>query len=117
MTTTTPERSLDQRMTALGHANEVRTYRALYKHLLRSGEIDIFQIVDAIRYPPDEMASMKVRDLLLAIPKLGPAKTQRLLRLADVSPVKTLGGISDRQRRELAAYVTVVHPDLRKVSV
>jgi hypothetical protein len=42
-----------------------------------------------------------VFDLLVAVPKIGPAKASRLLTIARVSPSKTVGSLSERQRAYL----------------
>jgi hypothetical protein len=43
-----------------------------------------------------------VFDMLLALPKYGSAKAAKLLHGCRVSPSKTFGGLSERQRMELA---------------
>ena len=57
--------------------------------------------LDLILEPPDYIESMKVQDLMLAIPKYGKVKTNKTLQLAKISPSKTVGGMTDRQRTEL----------------
>jgi hypothetical protein len=42
-----------------------------------------------------------VRNLLLAVPKIGPVKASRLLTQCGIAHSKTLGGLTERQRREL----------------
>lgn len=93
-----PVRSLEQRMLALKNANEIRTRRAALKRDIRDGGT---QIRDVILEPPDYALTARVYDLLVAAPKLGPVKARRALRDARVSPRKTLGGLSLRQRAEL----------------
>jgi hypothetical protein len=39
--------------------------------------------------------------MLLAVPKIGRVKVNRLLAVARISPSKTIGGLSERQRTEL----------------
>jgi S13-like H2TH domain len=43
----------------------------------------------------------KVFDLLVAVPTWGRIRANRLLNQARISPSKTVGGLSERQRREL----------------
>ena len=95
---TAPERSLLQRQTALGKANDVRFKRAQLKIDLKAGRLDIPEL---IREPPDWLETMKIVDFLLAIPKTGRVKARKTLNLCYVSPSKTIGGLSDRQRQEL----------------
>ena len=40
--------------------------------------------------------------ILLALPKVGSVKATRILNGCRVSPSKTFGGLSERQRAELA---------------
>jgi hypothetical protein len=40
-------------------------------------------------------------DVLMAAPKYGRVKAARIMERCRVSPSKTVGGLSDRQRREL----------------
>jgi S13-like protein len=42
-----------------------------------------------------------VFDLLVAVPKIGPVKAEHLLTIARVSPSKTVGALSARQRARL----------------
>ena len=86
----TPERSLTQRMDALARANEIRTRRARLKRDLKGGHA---QIHGLLLDPPDYLLTAKVFDLLLAVPN------------CRISPSKTIGGLSERQRNELVSYL------------
>src|ERR1700682_2114855 len=96
----TPERSLNQRMDALARANAVRMWRAQMKRDVKAGRRSVGAM---IRSTPEEMDTMKVIDLLLATPKVGPVKAMKLLANCNISPSKAIGALSDRQRRELLA--------------
>jgi len=98
----TPERSLAQRMEALRRANEVRTRRARVKRDLKAGRVRIDEL---LLDPPDYLLTAKVFDLLLAVPKFGRVKVNRALMHCRISPSKTVGGLSERQRNELVAYL------------
>lgn len=101
MTDPTPlalSRTLKQRMAALKRANAIRTHRRILKEDIAKGLVDAIPI---IRDPYSEVLTMKVWDLLLAIPGVGKVKTNAALRRCSVSTSKTLGGLSDRQRDEL----------------
>ena len=88
-----PERSLVQRMDALQRANDIRSRRAqLKRHEL---------LLD----PPDYLQTAKVFDLLLAVPKYGRVKVNKILSHCRISPSKTLGGLSERQRGELVVLM------------
>ena len=98
---TAPERSLDQRLDALGKANEVRSRRAALKSDLKHGAVSINDVLSA---PPEFLLTAKVADLLMAAPKCGRVKSARILEQCRISPSKTVGGLSERQRHELLAY-------------
>ncbi len=55
--------------------------------------------------PPDYVQTAKVFDLLLAVPKYGRVKVNKILSQCRISPSKTLGGLSERQRGELVALL------------
>src|SRR5450631_3154412 len=96
----TPERSLDQRIDALSRANEVRTLRAQLKRELKARRVSIGAL---LLDPPPYLQTAKVFDMVLALPKVGRVKATKILQSCQVSPSKTFGGLSERQRAELAA--------------
>ena len=91
-------RLLERRMIALGQANQVRGLRAKLKHDLREGTVRLEQILAT---DADYIAGAEVFDLLVAVPKIGPVKAGRLLTIARISPSKTVGALSERQRARL----------------
>lgn len=93
-----PGRSVEQRLVALERANEIRYARAALKRALRDGDIRGWEVV-ADTHP--DYLTMRVYDLLVALPKFGQVKARKLLVQLRISHVKTLGGLSDRQRCEL----------------
>ncbi len=97
-----PERSLDQRMEALRRANDIRTARAKLKKDLKAGRASIHTI---LLDPPEYLLTAKVFDMLLAVPKYGRVKTNRILNQCRISPSKTIGGLSERQRTELISLL------------
>ena len=97
-----PERFLTQRMDALRRANEIRTRRADLKRELKAGRQ---QIHGLLLDPPEYLQTAKVFDLLLAVPKYGRVKVNRILTQCRISPSKTIGGLSERQRGELVSYL------------
>ena len=97
-----PERSLTQRMEALKRANDIRTRRANLKRDLKAGRVHIHGL---LLDPPDYLETAKVFDLLLAVPKYGRVKVNRILTQCRISPSKTVGGLSERQRGELVSYL------------
>src|ERR1700757_3482742 len=97
-----PERSLVQRMEALQRANDIRSRRAQLKRDLKAGRQPIHEL---LLEPPDYLQTAKVFDLLLAVPKHGRVKVNKILSKCRISPTKTLGGLSERQRGELVALL------------
>lgn len=97
-----PERSLTQRLDALERANEVRTKRAALKRDLHAGRKSILTVLTD---PPAYVETAKVFDLLLSVPKYGRVKTNKVLTQCRVSPSKTVGGLSQRQRDELVSMI------------
>ncbi len=87
-------------MEALDRANHVRTERARIKRDLRAGRTHMHPL---LLDPPECLMTAKVFDLLLAVPRYGRVKANRILNQCRVSPSKTFGGLSERQRNELVA--------------
>jgi hypothetical protein len=94
-----PERSLTQRMEALHRANEIRTRRAQLKRDLKGGRVSIHDLL--LEY----VETAKVFDMLLAVPKYGRVKVNKVLVQCRISPSKTIGGLSQRQRTELVSML------------
>jgi len=88
-------------MDALGRANQVRSRRAALKADLKRGDANIRDVLVA---PPEYLLTAKVVDLLMAAPKCGRVKSARIMEQCRISPSKTIGGLSERQRAELLAY-------------
>jgi hypothetical protein len=89
-------------MDALQVANEIRTRRAQLKKDLKAGRV---AAIGVITDPPDWVETMHLRDLLLSVPKFGQVKVNRMLTQCHISPSKTIGGLSVRQRREIIDYL------------
>jgi hypothetical protein len=95
-------RSHVQRMDALARANEIRSQRAHLKRELKAGKI---AIADLLAAPPSCIYTAKVFDLLLAVPRYGRVKVNKVLAHCRISPSKTVGGLSERQRTELVTML------------
>jgi len=100
--TAAPERSLVQRMEALQRANDIRTRRAQLKRDLKAGRLSIHAL---LLNPPECLETAKVFDMLLAVPKYGRVKVNKILAHCRISPSKTIGGLSERQRSELVSLL------------
>lgn len=97
-----PARSREQRMRALLRANRVRVRRAECKRDLKAGRVSIH---DLLLDPPDWLLTGKVFDFLLATPKYGRVKVNKTLLQCRISPSKTVGGMTERQRTELVSML------------
>jgi hypothetical protein len=97
-----PERSYKQRLDALQRANVIRTRRAQLKRDLKGGRVSIH---DLLLEPPEYVETAKVFDMLLAVPKYGRVKVNKILQTCRISPSKTIGGLSERQRTELVSLL------------
>src|ERR1700704_1051514 len=97
-----PERSLVQRREALQRANEIRSPRAQLRRDLKAGRQPIHEL---LLDPPEYLETAKVFDLLLAVPKYGRVKVNKILTHCRISPSKTIGGLSERQRAELVSLL------------
>lgn len=86
------------RMAALRMANEVRFARAQMKRAIFRGELSV---TDVLADPLPCMATMKVRDLLGAQFRWGPARVRKVMVRCRIADGKTVGGMSARQRAEL----------------
>jgi hypothetical protein len=97
-----PERTHAQRLRALRRANEIRSRRAKLKRDLKAGKVKVEVL---LRDPPDYVLSAKAFDMILAVPKYGRVKANKILTQCRISPSKTIGGLSARQRAELVAQL------------
>jgi hypothetical protein len=110
-----PTRDHEQRMDALALANRVRSGRARVKRALRDDLTGLLIVrtvnapeTVAVEYdlPVGGMDTMRVIEALLATRKIGRVKARRLLAAEHISPSKTLGGLTDRQRDAIVAWLT-----------
>lgn len=100
MHTPAPDPTREQRISALEEGNRIRVYRANLKRDLKAGRRSIRDVILA-GATDQRIATMKVADALLATPRIGRVKADKILRRVKVSPSKTLGGLTTRQRAEL----------------
>jgi len=92
-----------QYMRALERANEVRLARAELKRKVAAGAVSVAEIVLEC---PWEAESMAVSDLLTSQRRWGHTRCRKLLAQVPLTERKTLGSMTDRQRRTLAALLS-----------
>ena len=80
----------------------LKEVRAKLKKDLKGGKTSIQSL---LLDPPEYVETAKVFDMLLAVPKYGRVKTNRILNQCRISPSKTIGGLSERQRSELISLL------------
>ena len=86
-----PERPSSSAWKPSQRANEIRTRRAQLKRDLKAGAS---AIQDLLIEPPEYLETAKVFDMLLAVPKYGRVKVNKVLVQCRISPSKTIGGLS-----------------------
>jgi hypothetical protein len=93
-----PDRTSQERRSALHEANRVRFARASAKRDLKDGRLDLY---DLLMDPSEELKGAKVEEMLLAVRGMGRIKVNRVLREAGISRSKTLFGLTHGQRDRL----------------
>lgn len=89
-----------QHMRALAQANRVRLARAELKRQVAEGETPV---ADVVLSCPWEAESMTISDLLMSQHRWGQTRCRRFLASIPMSETKTIGSMTDRQRRALAS--------------
>ena len=96
-----------QHMRALQRANEVRLARAELKRRVADGETTAAAVILA---SPWEAESMAVAELLMSQHRWGHTRARRFLAGIPMTETKTIGSMTDRQRRSLAALLEAQTP-------
>ncbi len=100
------------RVAASAAAVAARRARAEVKRAVAAGERTPLQVAEAAWSgdPASPEATLRVRELLLSVPGVGPVKVDRRLAELEISPVKRLGGLGVRQRERLRAFLGSARP-------
>jgi hypothetical protein len=93
-----------QAMHALELANRVRAYRADLKRRIAAGEVEAAEVVLVC---PREAAGMTIAELLLAQRSWGLVRCRRFLRSLCLREDKTVGSMTERQRRSVAGMLSM----------
>ncbi|HEY7835926.1 MAG TPA: hypothetical protein VIB59_00585 [Solirubrobacteraceae bacterium] len=91
-----------QYMRALERANQVRLARAELKRRVAVNEVGV---ADVIMDCPWEADSMAIGDLLMSQRRWGQTRCRKFLAQVPMSEKKTIGSMTERQRRTLAAML------------
>ena len=89
-----------QHMRALDRANRVRLARAELKREIAEGRRTVAKVIIEC---PWEAESMAISDLLMSQHRWGRTRCRNLLAKVSMSETKTVGSMTERQRRDLAA--------------
>ena len=92
-----------QYMRALERANQVRLARAELKRRVATSELAVGGVIMDC---PWEAESMAIGDLLMSQRRWGQTRCRKFLAQVPMSEKKTIGSMTDRQRRTLAAMLT-----------
>ncbi|MGA9284736.1 MAG: hypothetical protein WBV85_04775 [Solirubrobacteraceae bacterium] len=92
-----------QHMRALERANQVRLARAELKRRIAGGEIGVAEVILDCPWEADSMA---VADLLMSQRRWGQTRCRKFLAQIPMSEQKTVGSMTERQRRTLAAMLS-----------
>lgn len=101
---TAPVRSAEQRAEALARALEARQERALIRRQLKSGALEAREVLTACE---DNLAwgALPIRAFLTALPGIGAAKAEAIMREIDIADSRRLRGLGERQRLELLQVI------------
>jgi hypothetical protein len=91
-----------QRMRALERANEIRLARAELKRRIADGAVSA---ADVILAPPREADTWALGELLMSQRRWGNTRCSKFLSRFQINETKTVGALTDRQRRLLAAQL------------
>ena len=91
-----------QHMQALELANRVRLARATLKRRVGTGELSAAEVIVTC---PWEAESMPIMDLLMSQRRWGRTRCRKFLTSIRMSETKTVGSLTERQRRTLAALL------------
>jgi hypothetical protein len=92
-----------QHMQALAQANRVRLARAELKRRISRGETTVVDVIVDCAW---EAETMPVADLLMSQRRWGRTRCRKFLTSIPMSENKTIGSMTERQRRILTAVLT-----------
>ena len=105
---TTDQKLIEQRRDALLKGNRVRMVRATLRRELKATSFQegCERVALLLEDIPEELERMTLDDLLLSIRKMGTHRLGCMLRLAGISPYRSIGHLTTRQKIALAEELT-----------
>lgn len=95
-----PELTTEQRRRASGKAVEARARRARARRALKDGTVRLSEFLEAAEHD-EALARMRIRELLLALPRVGTTTAQAVLDDVRITESRRVRGLSGRQRAAL----------------
>ncbi|MEW6189112.1 MAG: integration host factor, actinobacterial type [Actinomycetota bacterium] len=99
-----PRLSDAERRDALRKAGEIRQKRARLKRRLKEGETTLVEVLNKSSDPV--VARMKVSSLLESLPKVGKARSQKIMKEIGISASRRVQGLGSKQRERLINMLT-----------
>ena len=95
------------RVAASRAAVAARRARATVKRSVATRERSAVNVMDAAwgEAPPDPEATLRVRELLMSVPSLGPTRVAKVMSQLDIAESKRVGGLGVRQRVRLREWM------------
>lgn len=90
------------RHAAVTAAVAARQRRAAVRRLIKHGEWNIDQFMDAVADDP-VLQRMRVKDVVTAFPGLGPARANAMLVTLKIAPERRVGTLGPRQHERFVA--------------
>lgn len=91
-----------QRLKALEQANQVRLARAELKRRIVDGDVSAAEVILSC---PDAAQRWTVSELLMAQRRWGATRCRKFLERNDISEIKAIGALTERQRHMLATQL------------
>lgn len=101
---TAPSRTPEQRAEALERALEARRERALIRARLKSGDLQPREVLESCDHNV-AWGALPIRAFLTALPGVGVAKADAIMRDIDIAESRRLRGLGERQRLELLQVI------------
>lgn len=95
-----PALSAEQRAEALSKAAATRAARAAAIAKVRNGALTITDVLDD---PESPLRRAFVRQVLLAVPGIGPARAAQIMTAAGIAPKRRVSGLGGKQAATLKA--------------
>jgi len=103
MRQTATKTSEPQRLRALERANEIRLARASIKRRIALGEVSAAEVILEC---PEAADTWPVGELLMSQRRWGAMRCRKFLARNQITETKSIGSLTDRQRRMLAGSLS-----------